>query len=42
MTQPFISAWYGDRFINWITHTWSPLNPHRQYNIESGYRPQAT
>lgn len=30
--QPFISTWYVDRFINWIAHNWSPLNPHRQYN----------
>ncbi|MGH8420174.1 MAG: integrase [Pseudomonas sp.] len=32
-SQPFISAWYADRFINWIAHNWSPLNPHQQYNI---------
>lgn len=31
-SQPFISTWYADRFINWIAHNWSSLNSHRQYN----------
>lgn len=31
--QPFISTWYAYRFVNWIAHNWSPLNPHMQYNI---------
>lgn len=31
--QPFISTWYACRFVNWIAHNWSPLNPHKQYNI---------
>ena len=30
--QPFISTWYAYRFVNWIAHNWSPLNPHTQYN----------
>ena len=32
LSQPFISTWYADRFINWIAHSWNPLNSHRQYN----------
>ncbi|MGY4494862.1 integrase [Pseudomonas sp. TE3610] len=31
-SQPFISTWYADRFINWIAHNWSPLNSQLQYN----------
>ena len=33
LSRPFISTWYVDRFINWSAHNWSPLNPHRKYNI---------
>lgn len=28
---PFINAWYADRYLNWIAHSWSPQTPHLQY-----------
>jgi hypothetical protein len=28
-----LSTWYACRFVNWISHNWSPLNPHKQYSI---------
>lgn len=31
-SQPFISTWYADRFLNWIAHNWNPATPHLQYN----------
>ncbi|RML35355.1 Integrase protein [Pseudomonas savastanoi pv. glycinea] len=30
-TQPFISTWYADRFVNWSAHNWNPATAHLQY-----------
>lgn len=30
---PFISAWYADRYLNWIAHSWSPQRSHIQYYL---------
>ncbi|WP_154215218.1 hypothetical protein [Pseudomonas syringae] len=30
---PFMSAWYADRYLNWIAHSWSPQTAHVQYYL---------
>lgn len=31
-SHPFISTWYVNQFINWIAHSWNPINSQLHYS----------